>query len=478
MTHECRSSLPTSPDYQCEKPYVATPHTAKSEGTSAFGWIHRLVPTAVRTEFLTNVVKLSSATGMGMLLSVAAAPLLTRLYHPSDFGLLSVYSSVFYMVVAVASLRYDFALPLAKGERSAANLLAVCGLLLCVTTGLLVGATAIWGQELCDWLGRGDLLPVLWLLPCGFVAAGAFQILNYWSVRHKAYSGLARANIARSSTEAATQIGMGLAAVGPVGLLLGVVGGYIVAASLQIKSTLQRDWQLLRQVQRRRMLHVARRFRSYPTFAAPASFLNSAGLRMPPLILLACYNPVVVGWFALSQRVLGLPMRLVGKSISDVYFGEAAECVRERPEDLMGMLRRTVGRLTIAALPLLLFAVVAPAVFAIVFGSEWRAAGEYCRVLVVCYAIGFVVISISQLTTYGFNHWQLGWDTFRLIATSIPLLVAYQWQCSAYVAIAWFAVGASVSYLLLFGLNVLAIRRLVLESRLRTTTKAQTIDSV
>jgi O-antigen/teichoic acid export membrane protein len=304
------------------------------------------------------------------------------------------------------------------------------------------------------------MLPVLWLLPCGFLAAGIFQILNYWSVRYKAYAGLAQANVARSATEAVTQIGMGAAAAGPVGLLLGVVGGYVVAACFQLKLTFRRDWGRLRSVNRRGMYLVARRFRSYPTFAAPASFLNNAGLRTPPLILAACYGPIVVGWFALSQRVLGLPMRLVGKSISDVYFGEAAQCIRERPGDLLGMLYRSAGRLTVAAGPLLVFAVVAPTVFDTVFGSEWRAAGEYCRVLVVCYAVGFIVISTTQLTTYGFNHWQLGWDAFRLMATTTPLLLAHHWGCSAYVAIAGYAVGASISYALLFGLNILAIRRL------------------
>lgn len=445
----------------CEKRSVATPDTANSECSPVVRWMMRLIPSGVRSPFLANVVKLSSATGFGIIISVAAAPLLTRLYRPADFGVLSVYTSVFYMLVALASLRYDFALPIPKRESSAANLLAVCGLLLVVTSGILACVTWTCGADLAGWLGHTEILPVLWLLPCGFLAVGIYQVLNYWSVRHKAYTGLARSNVARSATEAMTQIGMGIAAFGPIGLILGVVGGYVVAALSLLNSTWRRDGWVLRSVNRREMVRVARRYRSYPMFAATASLLNGAGLRMPPLILAACYGPVVVGWFALSQRVLGLPMRLVGKSISDVYFGEAAQCVRDRPGDLPGMLYRSAGRLTLLALPLLLFAVVAPTVFAVAFGSAWRSAGEYCRLLVACYAVGFIVISITQLTTYGFNHWQLGWDAFRLVATTTPLLLAHHWGCSAATAIAWYAFAASASYVLLFGLNMLAIRRLV-----------------
>ena len=459
----CRGEFSPVSDY--EQSFVATPDTARSQYSPAVRWLMRLIPQGARSQFLANVVKLSSATGFGIVISVAAAPWLTRLYQPADFGVLSVYTSVFYMLVALASLRYDYALPIPKRESSAVNLLAVCGLLLVLTTATLSCLTWTCGADLAVWLGYPEMLPVLWLLPCGFLAVGIYQVLNYWSVRQKAYTGLARSNVARSGTESMAQIGMGIAAFGPVGLILGVVGGYVVAAISLLHSTWRRDDQILQSVNRREMYHVARRYRSYPMFAAAASLLNGAGLRMPPLILAVCYGPVVVGWFALSQRVLGLPMRLVGKSISDVYFGEVAQCVRDRPGDLPGMFYRSAVRLSILALPLLLFAVVAPTVFAVAFGSAWRSAGEYCRLLVACYSVGFIVISISQLTTYGFNHWQLAWDALRLVATTPPLLLAHHWGCSAATAIAWYAFAATASYILLFGLNMLAIRRVVAGAR-------------
>ena len=75
---------------------------------------------------------------------MAAAPILTRLYDPDDFGLLAVYSGILALVLVVASVRYELAIPLPEDEEEAANI-AVLSLLIvlggdgaqCVGSGAL-----------------------------------------------------------------------------------------------------------------------------------------------------------------------------------------------------------------------------------------------------------------------------------------------------------------------------------------------------
>lgn len=64
-------------------------------------------------------VLVGGTTG-AQLLAVLAAPLLTRLYTPEDFGLLAVYASLLGLIAVIASLRYELAIPLPTDDTEAA----------------------------------------------------------------------------------------------------------------------------------------------------------------------------------------------------------------------------------------------------------------------------------------------------------------------------------------------------------------------
>src|SRR5579859_7537402 len=90
--------------------------------------------------FLKDVsIMLTGAAG-GQAVSLLLSPLLTRLYSPQEFGTLSVFSAIIAILSVVAALRYELALPLAKSDEDAVNLMAVC---LCVLAGTTLVLSAI-----------------------------------------------------------------------------------------------------------------------------------------------------------------------------------------------------------------------------------------------------------------------------------------------------------------------------------------------
>ena len=67
----------------------------------------------------------ASGTAVAQLLLALAMPVLTRLYTPADYGALAVYSSMLTVLVVVASLRYEPAIPLPEDEMTAGSLLVL-----------------------------------------------------------------------------------------------------------------------------------------------------------------------------------------------------------------------------------------------------------------------------------------------------------------------------------------------------------------
>ena len=77
-----------------------------------------------------------------------------------------------------------------------------------------------------------------------------------------------------------------------------------------------------------RMLRLAIRYRDYPLVSIPwGALINASGLALPSLFLAQYYGAQDTGWFALVNRVLGVPGALIGASIAQVYTSEAAEAI-------------------------------------------------------------------------------------------------------------------------------------------------------
>src|ERR1700712_2285797 len=91
--------------------------------------------------FVRNVLVMLGGTVLGQMFSVIAAPALTRIYSPAEFGYLNVYGSMLSLLTVLASLRYEMAIPIAVSEIEAANLFGVCSVALASTT-MIVAALA------------------------------------------------------------------------------------------------------------------------------------------------------------------------------------------------------------------------------------------------------------------------------------------------------------------------------------------------
>lgn len=141
---------------------------------------------------------------------------------------------------------------------------------------------------------------------------------------------------------------------------------------------------------------------------------------LPALLLGYFFSPAVVGFYALGQRVLSLPMGVIGSSIAQVFYPRAAKANREGElaKVTLDMFERL---LAIGFVPLMLIAVVAPDLFALVFGERWWTAGEYARWISLLLFFQFVSSPLS--TIYYVMGRQRNLLTFNIIMFVTRLLV-------------------------------------------------------
>lgn len=420
--------------------------------------IRRLIP---KGSFRQNVLVIGGGTAIAQAIVIVTSPILSRIYSPSDFGLLTVYTSIVTLVGVVASLRYELAIPLAEEDDVAANLLALSIVCVVAVSTLAALVVFVFRGQIPVWANVPVFRHYLWALPVGLAAAGAYQVLSNWAVREKAFNRLARTRFSQSLGTVLTQLALGVMSSGPLGLLLGSVTGQLTASWSLGADVVRHGRERLKSIRWASMWSAAARYRRFPLLSTGSALLNSAGLQLPPLLLAAFFDAQVVGWYALGRRVVSMPMILVGQAVAQVYLGEASKLIHTDPRALYRLFLKTAGRLAlVGGVPIALLGLVAPPLFALVFGEAWREAGRYMQVLAVLSAGRFIVVPLSNtLNVLERQDLQLGWDAARVVLVIGAILFANSLHWPAIWTIAAYGVSGAVAYLALFVLSWAMLRR-------------------
>lgn len=328
--------------------------------------------------FRLKVAQVAGGTAISQGMLILASPVLTRLYSPADFGVLAVYLSLVSVLVIVASLRYEFALPIPEEDGDAIHLLALCLALVALTTSLAAVALLFARERVLAWMGAPGLGPFLWLVPVSILGAGLYQVFNCWAIRKGRYGRIARTKVTQGLTTLSLQLAVGAMSGGPVGLLVGDAAGRTNGTRTLAMLDWRDDWRLLRAVTWPGIWKAALRYRRFPLLSSSTALMNTLNLRLPALLLAIHYGPAVAGGFILAQRVFALPSSVIGESVAQVYFGAFAKMSYQGPAGLMGLFQGTVKRMLALALPLMLLSSLAGwLLFPVLFGAAWQEAGLF-----------------------------------------------------------------------------------------------------
>jgi O-antigen/teichoic acid export membrane protein len=331
--------------------------------------------------FIQNVSILAGGTALGQGIIILMTPVLTRLYTPDDFGILAVFSSILGLFTVAGSWRYELAIPLPRKDEEAVPLVILCVSIVLIMS-LFVGISLLLvGDYLLHLLNASKLRPFLGLIPIGILLTGTYQVLVYWFIRTKRFSVIATTRFYQGLGTAISQIGAGVVRSGSLGLLIGQIIGQGVGL-LTLGKQLPAQMKCYNKIKRSdisSILFTAKRYRRFPLLTIGPAMINSLGLQLPVLVLSSLYGTQIAGWFSFTNKIFGAPLSLISTSTSAVLLGQAAENHRKE-KALEPFFWKILKQQIILGAPLLIFALISPFVFPLIFGMNWRESGIYASV--------------------------------------------------------------------------------------------------
>lgn len=317
----------------------------------------------------------------GSVLGVLILPILSRIYSDSDFGTMQLFVSIITNLAILTTLRFPSGIVLPKSKDERNSLIALC-LLCTLIGGFLLTVFILVFKEF--WLGLLsediDLGSYIYLIPLGVIVLSINDVLSNWDVRDKEFKKMTTATIAGQVAGSGAKLLFGTALLSKLisgGLILGTLFQHVLRFLIRLKSRFVDILYIIRNVSFDNIKLIAWKFIDFPLFMLPGNWINNFSRELPVFILASASTSSLLGQYAFANLLLVLPFSVLSRSVSPVFLQKANELSQIEGDNLLKFVENLSKKLTlIGVFPFGVAMCFGDIIIPILFGEEWRLAGE------------------------------------------------------------------------------------------------------
>ncbi len=347
-----------------------------------------------KSDFFKSFTVLMSGTVIAQAISYLIAPILTRLYTTSEMGELAFYMRVIGFISAIATLRYEAALPLPKNDSHSFLLYRLAYLISLV---ILVIVAVVF----CFLILSGVSTHFSWWFYLFSILGTACVIIvnvgTSWSVRMGEYPIISRNKITNSLVANLLKWLFAFFHLSAFGLILASLIGSIVS-SLEFAFNFKRIHKKFNALRsKKKTLVLMREHKEFPTINLPHVFVDNGRDMLIATLIFTYYSQSIYGSFNHSYTMLRIPLTLVGVSLGQIFYNKASELYNQG-KSILPILKKMLLLLSVLSIApfSILFFYGAP-IFEFVFGREWRLSGSYSETMSIWLMFNFILSPITAL---------------------------------------------------------------------------------
>jgi len=335
---------------------------------------------------------------------------------------------------------------------------------------LLAVLILLFGLQLAEMLSLESISSFFLLIPIFMLFSAFNQILEQWLIRKQQFKITASIsvlqaltlNIAKAGVGCFHPVGGALIALATLGSLLHTL---LLWLGLHMRATTCRGLapEDAPGPQRLTMAikYIAHKHRDFPLYRAPQVAINALSQSLPVLMLASFFGPASAGFYVLGKTVMGVPSALIGKAVGDVLYPKVAEAKSQKNSLSSVIEKSTLMLFLVGVIPSGFVMLMGPWLFGVIFGLEWRTAGEYAQWLSLFFLFNFInKPSVVSIPVLGIQGGLLIYEIFSTGIKVVGLVVGFYYFNSDKIAIALFSIFGCLAYLWLIIWVVLSARRI------------------
>lgn len=341
--------------------------------------------------FMANTLRLIFGNAGAQAINLLTIPIITRLYAPDSYGVLTLFLSVSSITIAISCLRLETVILLPEKKEDAVNVFLLCIFFVFLFTFLIAGFSLVVN---CTEIRLPEsykvLKPYLYLMAGYIFLAGSYKALSFIAVRQDHFTIQALSRVSNAGFNKLFSILYGIFLLSsPAGLIGGLIIGNVVSCWLIIRYSLKELFRFITSVNFKSLINTFIRYKSFQIYSGVA-LIESVSREMVPLMFGFMFGPAIVGLVGLATRVIQQPLSVLGDSISRSFFQKITAIHRTGNEYNTYVFGLFKHLFIVTFIPLLLLSIISPEVFEIIFGAKWRNAGVYFSILSLSFFSGFL----------------------------------------------------------------------------------------
>ncbi|MDG5467419.1 oligosaccharide flippase family protein [Deltaproteobacteria bacterium IMCC39524] len=345
---------------------------------SSYSVVRRLI----ESNFIRSVATMLTGNVAAQFIGLLAAPVITRLYSPEQFGIMVFIQAVAGAFSVIACFRYRSAIVLPKEDSEGYNLFILSMFTVIITSSLLMLFILLFIDPIANITGFQGYKNYLLFIPLVVACSSVKDVLVYFHTRLKKFRIIAISTFLVPFVTASTKIIAALLfTASAFWLIVGNALGSIAAAMFLVYFIVGLFPEIKNNVNLANMKIVARNYRRFPQYNMPTNFVNNISQSLPVFLLTFFYSNEVVGFYGLASLILKRPVSLMSQSLGKVFLQKSSEIQNQGGDLYISLKKTTLGLVAIGFLPFFLLTLGGKWIFGYIFGINWAEAGLYAQVL-------------------------------------------------------------------------------------------------
>jgi len=350
----------------------------------------------IPNDFFNNVLKISTSTIISALVVAIALPIITKMFSASMLGKYQLLISIITIFGVISCFKYEMAIVLPKKDNIASNVLILCLLALSSFCLILLLIFYFTNGVLLKALNAENLIDTFWLIPIGVFFFGLFEIIKYSLLRKKLFNHFSRARVYQVLSTQLLMIVFGLINPSFISLFLAFISGHFISTMAFLKKSLMK----IKPTKNIQIFKFAKKFKKFPFFNTPMVFANTLSNELPVFFLATYFPSETLGYFLLANRLIVIPMNLIGTAINKVYFQKASETFNSNKKNLFELYIDTTKKLILLGIPpLFVFYFLSDVIVDLVFGDKWVVTAQIMKIIAVTAFFKFITSPIGTSFT-------------------------------------------------------------------------------
>ncbi|WP_295402167.1 oligosaccharide flippase family protein [uncultured Thiocystis sp.] len=336
----------------------------------------------IKSKLLRQILTLFSGKAAAQIVLLGSAPIITRLFEPSDYGAAALLIAIAQIATPVATLSYSTAVQLTNRDIDARKLVALVLMTAClfvsIMTLLMLLLNNLIHSEFMRQFGGWE-----WFIPLMLLLYSIETVISSWNTRMKQFKIQATTYVTGNVVGAGSRILLGWAGGSSVGaLMVGYLLGTVTRVTYLIRrSSIFSPSSPQERVNQSTFKQLAVQYRDFPQYAMPTAILQMASKKLPLFFFGSLFSPAAAGFYAMSERLFLGPLNLLQTSIRAVYTQHTADAVKKGRKVTPILAKATFFTAGVTLVPALLLHSYGEPGLTWLLTEKWSTAGTFLEIM-------------------------------------------------------------------------------------------------